>query len=158
MERQQSTAARVFNVIDFNVIDLEADIEAALRPSEPVREQQPQDYAPPAVRSPELPAYLEHRPGTDEVGKLSAEAVAKSYELAALEVEKMGEELKERARLCEAMVAESNQALALVQETAAQFRDAGKAIFLRIEDCSLLMREVRETCDALKTKIAGPSS
>ncbi len=73
-------------------------------------------------------------------------------------IEKMGAELKERTRLCELLVIESNTALEQITETAAQFRDAGKAIFLRIEDCSALTREVRATCDALKQKIAVPSS
>jgi len=118
------------------------------------------DFAPPSVRTATLPLpeYLEHREGTDEIGRLSAEAVAASYESAAKEIEKMGEELKERAKLCEKLVADSNQALTVIQETAAQFRDAGKMIFLKIEDCSLMTKEVRETCDTLRAKLAGPET
>lgn len=143
MQRQSPTADRTFRLID-----VEQDVEEALRRSPPLREPQPIDYAPPDVRLP-TPA---------DVGKLSAEAVAKGYELAALEIEKMGNELKERTRLCEQLVIDSNEALALVQETAAQFRDAGKAISLRIEDASAMTTEVRQTCGALTSKIAGPSS
>src|SRR6184192_1278090 len=100
--KPNSTAARIFNVVD-----LEADIAEVLKVQPPPLPRI-LDYAPPDVR---LPPYLEHRDGVDDVGKLSAEAVAKSYELAAQEIEKMGEELKERTRLCEKLVADSNQAL-----------------------------------------------
>jgi hypothetical protein len=152
---QKGTAARTFSVID-----LEDEIATALNDSPPVRAPRHIDFAPPSVRAPTLPLpeYLEHREGADEIGRLSAEAVAASYESAAQEIEKMGTELRERAQLCERMVAESNQALALIRETAAQFRDAGKVIFLRIEDCSLMTKEVRETCDNLRAKLAGPET
>ncbi len=144
MRAQPSTAARVFNILE-----VQDDIEEALRV--------PPARHPPPVPVP-LPSYLEHRDGADEIGKLSAEAVGKAYELAAQEIEKMGDELKERTRLCEKMVAESNQALDLIKETAAQFRDAGKEIFLRIEDNAAMTKEVRELCTTLKAKIAGPST
>jgi hypothetical protein len=152
---QKGTAARTFSVID-----LEQDIATALNDSPPPRTMRHIDFAPPSVRASTLPLpeYLEHREGADEIGRLSAEAVAASYESAAQEIEKMGAELKERAKLCERMVAESNQALTLIQETAAQFRDAGKMIFLKIEDCSLMTKEVRETCDTLRAKLAGPDT
>jgi hypothetical protein len=152
---QKGTAARTFSVID-----LEQDIATALLDNPPVRTPRHVDFAPPSVRTATLPLpeYLEHREGTDEIGRLSAEAVAASYESAAKEIEKMGAELKERAQLCEKLVADSNQALVLIQETAAQFRDAGKMIFLKIEDCSLMTKEVRETCDTLRAKLAGPET
>jgi hypothetical protein len=153
---QKGTAARTFSVID-----LEQEIATALNDSPPARGATRHiEFAPPAVRAPTmpLPEYLEHREGADEIGRLSAEAVAASYESAAQEIEKMGTELRERTQLCEKMVAESNQALRLIQETAAQFRDAGKIIFLRIEDCSLMTKEVRETCDNLRAKLAGPET
>jgi hypothetical protein len=152
---QKGTAARTFNVID-----LEQDIATALYDSPPTRTPRHIDFAPPSVRAAALPLpeYLEHREGADEIGRLSAEAVAASYESAAQEIEKMGAELKERAKLCEKLVADSNQALVLIQETAAQFRDAGKMIFLKIEDCSLMTKEVRETCDTLRAKLAGPET
>jgi hypothetical protein len=152
---QKGTAARTFSVID-----LEQDIATALHDSPPTRTPRHVDFAPPSVRTAALPLpeYLEHREGADEIGRLSAEAVAASYESAAREIEKMGAELKERTQLCEKLVADSNQALTLIQETAAQFRDAGKMIFLKIEDCSLMTKEVRETCDTLRAKLAGPET
>jgi hypothetical protein len=151
----KGTAARTFSVID-----LEQEIATALNDSPPARATRHIEFAPPSVRAPTmpLPEYLEHREGADEIGRLSAEAVAASYESAAQEIEKMGTELRERTQLCERMVAESNQALKLIQETAAQFRDAGKIIFLRIEDCSLMTKEVRQTCDNLRAKLAGPET
>ena len=139
-------AARVFNLHEVEV-DLEREIIGPLDP-------QHRDYAPPSS----LPDYLTHRDGADDIGKLSAEAVAKSYEAAAQEIERMGAELKERTALCVKMVEESNLALTHVREIAAEFREAGKLIFLRIEDASLMTKEVRETCNTLRAKIAEPVS
>jgi hypothetical protein len=150
--QQQSTAARVFNLVD-----VEEDIAAALKDRPPLRDPQPVDYAPPAVRAP-MPGYVEHRDGVNEVGKLSAEAVVREYEAAASEVEAMGNELKGRIEKLEATKAEAVAALGEIKETAARYRDEGKRVFLQIEDCSLMTAEVRATCDALKLKIAGPSS
>lgn len=150
--QQQSTAARVFNLID-----VEQDIAAALKDSPPLRAPQPVDYAPPAVRAP-MPDYAVHRDGVNEIGKLSAEAAVKEYEAAAKEIEAMGTELMDAAKRCEIMTASVHEAIAEVKETAARYRDAGKAMFLQIEDCALMTAEVRATCDALKLKIAGPSS
>lgn len=149
---QQSTAARVFNLVD-----VEQDIAAALKDAPPLRDPEPVDYAPPSVRSP-MPGYVEHRDGVNAVGKLSAEAVVREYESAAKEVEAMGAELKDRLDKLETMKVEAMTALDNVKETAARYRDEGKRVFLQIEDCALMTAEVRATCDALKTKIAGPSS
>ena len=150
--KQQSTAERVFHLHD-----VEADIEEAIRAAPPARDPVPVDYAQPRVRSP-MPDYAVHREGVNEVGRLSAEAVVKEYEAAAKEIEAMGTELQDAAKRCEAMTAGVHAMVAEVKETASRFRDEAKTIFLRIEDCSLMTAEVRATCDALKLKIAGPSS
>lgn len=143
--RTGSTAARVFNITE-----VEADIEAALALAPAVRR------LPPPVPGP-MPEYAVHREGVNEVGKLSAEAVVREYESAAKEVEAMGEELKTRLDKLEASKVEAVAALEEIKETAARYRDEGKRIFLQIEDCALMTAEVRSTCDALKTKIAGPA-
>ena len=94
----------------------------------------------PAVRSPDLamPDYVERRDGVTEIGKLSAEAVI------------------ERVKQCEPM---TNGAFAVTEEmkeTAASYREEVKRVFLEIENCSRLTAEVRETCNELIEKIAGP--
>lgn len=115
---------------------------------------------PPPVNKlmPPLPEYVEHREGVNAVGKLTAQAVIREYEAAAKEIEAMGEELKARLEKLEQAQAEAMTALAEIKETAASYRDAGKRIFLQIEDVSMMTSEVRTTCGELKAKIAGPSS
>jgi hypothetical protein len=146
----QSTAAK-----GFTLIDVEQDIADVLKDSPPLRDHEPADYAPPAVR---MPDYAVHRNGVNEVGRLSAEAVVREYEAAAKEIEAMGAELMDAAKRCEAMTAGVHTAIAEMRETAARFREEGKRIFLQIEDCALMTAEVRSTCDALKGKIGGPAA
>ena len=125
----------------------------------PRREPQAIDYAPPALRNaavPAMPDYVEHRIGVDEVGRLTAEAVVQQYEDAAKEVEAMGTELKERLKKLDATKDDAVRAMEEIKETAAAYRDAGKRVFLEIEDCSLMNAEVRKTCAELKDKIVGP--
>lgn len=116
-------------------------------------------YAP-SVRQlmPPLPDYVEHRDGVNAVGKLSAEAVVREYEAAAKEIEAMGEELKARLDKLEQAKNEAMSVISEIKETAASYRDAGKRIFLQIEDVTMMTSEVRTTCGELKAKIAGPSS
>lgn len=149
MQRLQSTAARTFNLID-----VERDIKEELHRAPPPREVQPQDFAPPAIRSP-MPDYVEHRDNVNEVGRLSAEAVVREYEAAAKEVEAMGDELKSRIERLEATKVDALAALDEIKQTAQSYRDEGKRVFAQIEDCALMTAEVRETCGALKSKIAS---
>ena len=100
---------------------------------------------------------IEHRDGSTEIGKLSAEAVLREYEDAAKEIEAMGTELVDLARRCEAA---ASDALAVTQElkdTAGRYREEAKRVFLQIENCSLVTAEVRKTCNELKEKIAAPA-
>src|SRR5512141_1235783 len=140
----------------FSTMNLEREIEAEIRSRPPVREGQPADFAPPAVRAPALamPDYVEHRDGATEIGKLSAEAVVREYESAAKEIEAMGAELIERVRQCEAMVRAARLVTEEMKEPAARYRVEAKRIFLEIEDCSLVTAEVRKTCNELIEKIA----
>lgn len=149
MQRVTAIAAR-----PFNVVDVEADIAAALQHSPPLRDPGPQDYAP-AIP---MPSYVEHRNDVSEVGRLSAEVVIREYEATAKEIEQMGDELKRRVEKLEETRIDAVQVLDEIKDTAARYREEGKRIFLQIEDCALMTSEVRATCDALKTKIAGPSS
>lgn len=144
-----STAARVFNIAE-----VQDEIEQAMH-REPLLVR-PANYAP--TRTLPMPDYATHRDGVNEVGALSAEAVVREYEAAAREIEAMGSELKERLDRLEATKTDVVAAMGEIKETAASFREAGKLIFLQIEDCALMTAEVRGTCTSLKAKIAGSSS
>ena len=113
--------------------------------------------AQPSVVAPALamPDYVEHRDGTTEIGKLSAEAVVREYEAAAKEIEGIGAELIERVKQCEAMTRDALAVTEEIKETAARYRDEAKRIFLQIENCTLMTAEVRKTCTALKERISA---
>ena len=139
--------------------DMEREIEAEVRNRPPVHEPRPVNFAPPRVRAPALsmPDYVEHRDGATEIGKLSAEAVVREYEAAAKEIEAMGGELIERVRQCEAMTRDALAVTEEMKDTAARYREEAKRIFVQIENCSLVMAEVRNTCTELQEKIAAPA-
>jgi len=86
-------------------------------------------------------------------GALSAEAVVRDYETAAKEIESMGAELIEAAKNCEAMTADVHDAIAFMRDTAAAYRDEGKKIFKRIQECALFTDDVRKSCGEVKRKI-----
>jgi hypothetical protein len=144
----------------FSTVNLEREIEDEFRNRPPVREAQPSDFAPPAVRAPALsmPDYVEHREGATEIGKLSAEAVVREYESAAKEIESMGVELIERVRQCENMTRDALSVIDEMKQTAARYRTEAKRIFLEIEDCSLVTAEVRKICNELIEKIVSPAT
>jgi hypothetical protein len=144
----------------FSSVDLEREIAEEFRNRPPIRDSQPTDFAPPAVRAPALsmPDYVEHRDGATEIGKLSAEGVLREYEAAAKEIEAMGTELIERVRQCEAMTRDALSVIEEMKETAARYREEAKRVFVQIENCSLVTAEVRKTCTELKEKIAVPAA
>lgn len=104
-----------------------------------------------------MPEYVEHHDGATEIGKLSAEAVVREFEAAAKDIETMGAELIERVKQCEAMTRDAFLVTEELKQTAARYREEAKNIFVQIENCSLLMAEVRTTCTALRDKIAIPA-
>ena len=145
----------------FDAIDLEREIAEEFRKlPPPEREPQPTDFAPPSVRAPDLamPDYVEHREGVPEIGKLSAEAVVREYEAAAKDIEALGVDLVEHVKKCETMTRDALLVIEELKETAAQYRDEAKRVFLQIENCSLLTAEVRKTCAEMKEKIATPAT
>lgn len=143
-----------------SVISLEREIEAEVRKRPLIHESRPVNFAPPEMRSPELPIpdYVEHRDGATEIGKLSAEAVVREYEATAKEIESIGVDLVERAKQCEAMTRDALAATQVMKETAKRYREEAKRIFIQIEDCSLMTAEVRKTCTELKERIAAPTT
>ena len=102
--------------------------------------------------------YVEHRDGTTEIGKLSAEAVVREYEAAAKEIEAMGAKLIELVTQCEAMARDAFAVTEELKEIAERYREEAKRVFVQIENCSLVTAEVRKTCTELKEKIAVPAT
>ena len=131
----------------FDIDKLERDISLTLEEEN----QRLNDSTPTPV--PSMPDYVEHRVGIDAIGALSAEGVIHKFEHTAQEVEAMGTELRAVAKRCEDMLRDVAEALDVVKETAAQIRETGKLIFLKIEDASLMAGEVKNTCVELKTKM-----
>jgi len=145
----------VDSTIDQALSDLDREIAAAVRKAPSLAEAHPDDVNRPSVIAPDLamPEYVEHHDGATEIGKLSAEAVVREFEAAAKEIEMMGAELVERVQQCEAMTRDAFAVTEELKQTAAHYREEAKRIFLQIENCSLVMAEVRTTCNELRDKI-----
>jgi hypothetical protein len=126
-----------------NLVQLEADI-STVRPGS-------------QIASIALPDYVEHTEGVTRVGALSAEAVIRDYESAAKEIEAMGTELIDAAQKCEALTAQVHDAIAFMRETAAGYREEGRKIFKRIEECALFTEDVRKTCEQVKRRMMDVS-
>jgi hypothetical protein len=109
---------------------------------------------PPEVDAPALVDYVEHREGTTEIGRLSAEGIVREYEVAAKEIEAMGAALVERVKHCETMALDALAVTKELEEIAARYREEAKRVFVEIENCSLVTVEVRNTCTELREKIA----
>ena len=122
-----------------NLVQLEADIAA--------------DHPGSSLASIALPDCVEHTDGVTRVSALSAEAVVRDYESAAKEMEAMGSELIDAARKCEALTAQVHDAIAFMRETAAGYREEGRKIFERIEECALFTEDVRKTCEQVKRRM-----
>ena len=101
----------------------------------------------------QMPDYVEHLDGVSQVGALTAEAVVRDYESAAKEIEAMGAELISAAKRCEAMTADVHNAIAFMRDTAEAYRQEGKKIFKRIEECALFTENVRKACQDVKRRI-----
>ncbi|MCP3469628.1 hypothetical protein NLM33_04700 [Bradyrhizobium sp. CCGUVB1N3] len=127
-----------------NLVQLEADIATVRQGS--------------SLASIALPDYVEHTEGVTRVGALSAEAVIRDYESAAKEIEAMGAELIGAAQKCEELTAHVHDAIAYMRETAAGYREEGRKIFKRIEECALFTEDVRKTCEQVKRRMEASGS
>jgi hypothetical protein len=138
--------------------EIERAIEAEVRNRPPVH--QPNPAAPPTVNAPAMgmPDYVEHSAGATEIGKLSAEAVVREYEIAAKEIEVMGAELIDLVRQCEVVTRNALTVTEDLKETAGRYREEAKRVFRQIENCSQVTAEVRSICTELREKIAARSS
>jgi hypothetical protein len=137
--------------------DVEGAIEAELRKTLELRSA---GVVSASLRAPALamPDYVEHRNGATEIGKLSAEAIVREYEVAAKEIEAMGTQLIERVKQCETMTHDALIVTEELKEIAARYREEAKRVFAEIENCSQATAEVRKTCTELREKITVPAT
>jgi len=138
--------------------EIERAIEAEVRNRPPFYEPNPAAH--PRVNAPAMamPDYVEHSAGATEIGKLSAEAVVREYEIAAKEIEAMSAELIELVKQCETVTRGAITVTEELKETAGRYREEAKRVFLQIENCSQVTAEVRKVCTELRDKIATRSS
>jgi hypothetical protein len=81
---------------------------------------------------------------------ITAEAVKREYESAVKEFEAMGAELISAAKKCEALTSDVQN---MIRDTAKAYRQEGKKIFERIEECALFTEDVRKTCEDVKRRM-----
>ena len=138
--------------------EIERAIEAQVRNRSPGHELN--STKPPTVTAPAIamPDYVEHSAGATEIGKLSAEAVVREYEIAAKEIEVMGTELINLVKHCETVTRDAIAVTEELKETAGRYREEAKRVFQQIENCSQVTAEVRNICNELRDKITSRTS
>jgi hypothetical protein len=141
--RGQNTAAK-----PFDVSQIEGDLHEAVLQRPP--RIQPVESMPRALA---VPDYVNHRDDATEIGKLSAEAIVREYEVTAKEIEAVGEFVKEMAQRCEQLTTSASVMLKEIKATAARYRKEGKRIFNEIESCSSATEEVRQLCETFRDRI-----
>ncbi|HLZ01204.1 MAG TPA: hypothetical protein VKR55_03525 [Bradyrhizobium sp.] len=146
--RGQNAAVR-----PFDVGQIEGDIREVIQQRPPHIQAVEHVTRPPAV-----PEYVSHREDVTEIGKLSAEALVREYEVTAKEIEAMGEFVKEMAQRCEQLTTSASDMLKDIRATAARYRKEGKRIFNEIESCSSATDEVRRLCETFRDKIAAKAA
>ena len=137
----------------FNVGELEGEIREAVQQRPP--HILPVESMPRALTVPE---YVSHHDDATEIGKLSAEAIVKEYEVTAKEIEAVGEFVKEMAHRCEQLTTSASEMLKEIKSTAARYRKEGKRIFNEIESCSSATDEVRQLCGTFRDRIAAKAA
>lgn len=104
-----------------------------------------------ALGVPMLPTPAED---THRVGKLTAEAMKIEYDSAAKAIEAMGDHLLELQKRMDNEARNILDAIDEVNRIAAHYRQEGKEMFDRIEDCARQTQRVREICTDLAPKPA----
>jgi hypothetical protein len=107
---------------------------------------------------PSVPEYVSHREDVSEIGKLSAEAIAKEYEETAKEIETMGNVVREMVQRCEQLTSSASAMLKDIKVTAGRYRKEGKRMFTEIEACASATDEVRRLCGSFRDKLAARES
>lgn len=148
MTRTQSAVVK-----PFDVNRLEDGVRDAVQQNRPY--VQVTDHVPRTVLAPPVPEYVNHRDDVSEIGKLSAEAIAKEYEETAKEIEAMGEVVREMVKRCEQLSSSASSMLKDIKTTAGHYRKEGKRMFTEIESCSSAADEVRKLCEGFRDKIAA---
>jgi hypothetical protein len=144
--RVQNAAARPFDI---------GQVEGEIREAVHQRPAQIQAVVPPSrTPTPPVPEYVSHREDVTEIGKLSAEAIVREYEVTAREIEAMGEVVRDMMQRCEQLTSSAASMLKDIKATAQSYRKEGKRIFNEIESCSSTTEEVRRMCEAFRDKIA----
>jgi hypothetical protein len=116
------------------------------------------------IRGPNLPAYIEHHPNVDDVGRLSAEALAVSYEKAAKEIEGVGEALTGEIKASEVAVVDvvkelerykevTQSAVEECKKAAEAYRAEAKQLFELVQARAMAADNVRSMCMEMVNKI-----
>jgi signal transduction protein with GAF and PtsI domain len=143
--RVHNTAVRPFDI---------GQVEGEIREAVHQRPAHIQAVAPPPqTPTPQVPDYVSHREDVTEIGRLSAEAIVREYEVTAKEIEAMGEVVREMVQRCEQLGTAASAMLKDIKTTALNYRKEGKRIFDEIESCSSATDEVRRLCEAFRDKI-----
>jgi len=137
----------------FDASKLEDEVRESVQQNRPFL--QAHENVPRAVLAPPVPEYVTHREDVSEIGKLSAEAIAKEYEETAKEIEGMGEVVREMVKRCDQLSATASIMLKDIKATAARYRKEGKRMFTEIESCSSAADEVRKMCEDFRDKLAA---
>ena len=95
-------------------------------------------------------AKLEAEVTLPRVSAVTAETVTRDFESALKEIEAMGAELISVAKKCEAMTTDVQET---IRDTAEAYRQEGKKIFERIEECAVFTEDVRKTCEDVKRRM-----
>jgi hypothetical protein len=141
--RVQNAAVR-----PFDISQVEGDIREAVH-------QRPPHIVvpPPRTQTPPVPEYVSHRDDVTEIGRLSAEAIVREYEVTAKEIEALGEVVRDMMMRCDQLTTSASSMLKDIKTTALNYRKEGKRIFNEIESCSSATDEVRRLCEAFRDKI-----
>jgi hypothetical protein len=153
--RVQNTVARPLDARQFDAGQIEGDIREVIQ-HRPAHIQAVE--TPPRPAKPQLPEYVSHREDVTEIGKLSAEAIAREYEVTAKEIEAMGEVVRDMVLRCEQLTTSASSMLKDIKATATRYREEGKRIFDEIESCSSATDEVRKLCEGFRDKIAAKTA
>lgn len=134
----------------FDVSTVERDIAEVIA-SHPQLPATGDAFAPKTILP--LPSYVEHLPGVDEIGRLTAEAVVKEYETTAKEIEATMAELLAAQRRCEEETAKLQQVIEEMKAVAEHYRAEGKRAFEQIERLSKMTADARQACVDLRDRI-----
>lgn len=116
------------------------------------------------LRGPNLPSYVDHHPEVDDVGRLSAEALAISYENAAKDIEAMGKALVDEVKSSEVQALDTvkelerykaiaQQAVDECKAAAETYRKEAKDLFALVQARAMAAENVRQLCTEMVGKI-----